>query len=243
MNSNPLSIIDHKLHFLRNQIHNLGRPIAISDSFDARRPADIDPSYVLRQKLVDDALLAVNNQIKRHNKLVYPVQATRHVAEQLDGLYWRAGEKDIHGIRGAAIGEVQLGTDLSNSIAIQSLPDVYPVEESLHVPESQTQYQSTVNRLRNLDERRSVLKDQIATYKALKQAISPMQDAINNIQPNLCTRGSELEHELEKMRTLLARVVGRIAGLEKRPDTAEEWLDDTNIDETIRSILLTGNNI
>lgn len=66
-----------------------------------------------------------------------------------------------------------------------------------------------------------------------------MEDPINNVQPNLCTRQSELEKELEKMRTLLARVVGRIAGLEKRPDNTgdDEFVDEIDEEERIRNVL------
>ena len=39
---------------------------------------------------------SVNRLIRRHNKAVYSSLAVRHVAEQIDTLYWEAGAADQH---------------------------------------------------------------------------------------------------------------------------------------------------
>ena len=50
----------------------------------------------LRQKSIDDALYKLNGLLRKHNKLAYGPQAQRHVAEQVDRLYWAAGERGVN---------------------------------------------------------------------------------------------------------------------------------------------------
>lgn len=38
----------------------------------------------------------VNTIVRHHNRTVYSAQAIRHVAEQIDALYWAAGAPDKH---------------------------------------------------------------------------------------------------------------------------------------------------
>ena len=86
MATNTPTIIDLKTSFLRTQIHTLSQPLRPSSI-----PSDNEES--LRQRNIDDALLKLNAQLKKHNKLAYGPQALRHVAEQVDRLYWNAGER------------------------------------------------------------------------------------------------------------------------------------------------------
>jgi len=89
MTTNAPTIIDLKTTFLRKQIIALSQPLRAS-------PETLDqittPENALRQKAIDDALVKLNAKVRQPNKLVYGPQALRHVAEQIDRLYWRAGE-------------------------------------------------------------------------------------------------------------------------------------------------------
>ena len=38
----------------------------------------------------------MNSIIRHHNRTVYSSQTIRHVAEQIDRLYWVSGEPDVH---------------------------------------------------------------------------------------------------------------------------------------------------
>jgi hypothetical protein len=89
------TIIDLKTAFLRTQIQSLSRPLAVPHSFHAKAPAESSQVTRLRQKSIDEALYKLNTLIKQHSKLVYPAFAQRHVAEQIDALYWAAGEGDL----------------------------------------------------------------------------------------------------------------------------------------------------
>lgn len=101
----PPTILDLKLSFLRSQIQALSRPLSLPPNY---RPASEENA--LRQTSIDAALLKLNEAIKKHGNLVYSSQAQRHVAEQIDRLYWQAGEQDVdsgYGLeRGADISEI-----------------------------------------------------------------------------------------------------------------------------------------
>jgi Kinetochore complex Fta4 of Sim4 subunit, or CENP-50 len=86
----PPTILDLKLSFLRSQIQTLSQPLSLPSNY---QPASEE--HALRQASIDAALLKLNEAIKKHSKLVYSSQAQRHVAEQIDRLYWQAGERDV----------------------------------------------------------------------------------------------------------------------------------------------------
>jgi len=94
----PPTIIDLKSAFLRAQILQLSQPLRPSAS---ALSSVTESENALRQKAVDDALRKANSLLKKHNKLVYGPQATRHVAEQIDRLYWGNNEGE------GSMGEVE----------------------------------------------------------------------------------------------------------------------------------------
>jgi hypothetical protein len=93
MANTPPTIIDLKLSFLSSQIRALSQPLTPSTAFTDSNSASEEDQ--LRQKHIDDALHKLNERVKRHNKLKYGTQAQRHVAEQIDRLYWNAGERGV----------------------------------------------------------------------------------------------------------------------------------------------------
>jgi hypothetical protein len=103
----PPTILDLKLSFLRSQVQALSQPLTLPLNY---HPASEENA--LRQISIDAALLKLNEAIKKHSKLVYSSQAQRHVAEQIDRLYWQAGEQDVgtgEGLeRGADLSEIPI---------------------------------------------------------------------------------------------------------------------------------------
>jgi hypothetical protein len=87
--TDPPTILDLKLSFLRSQIQALSQPLTLPPNYQPSEEAAIP------QTAIDAALQKLNATIKEHSKLVYSSQAQRHVAEQIDRLYWQAGERDI----------------------------------------------------------------------------------------------------------------------------------------------------
>lgn len=96
MTTQTSTIIDLKLTFLRAQISALSRPVTLPTNFHSRQPAHLDEKEILRHRQIDEALAQFNQHIRKHSRLVYSQAAQRHVAEQIDKLYWRAGEGIIN---------------------------------------------------------------------------------------------------------------------------------------------------
>ena len=94
MATNAPTIIDLKTSFLRAQILSLSKPLRPSSDFESSISAE---ENALRQKSIDDALYKLNGLLRKHNKVAYGPQAQRHVAEQVDRLYWAAGERGVVG--------------------------------------------------------------------------------------------------------------------------------------------------
>jgi hypothetical protein len=99
------TILDLKLSFLRQQTLALSSPLSVPPTY-----APSGEDHALRQRSMDEALFQLNARIKEHAKLVYSMQAQRHVAEQVDALYWLAGERDVTG--GVEDGDLERGDDL-----------------------------------------------------------------------------------------------------------------------------------
>lgn len=130
------TVTDAKAAFLRSQIRLLSAVLQPSSQW--REFAD-DTEDNLPDKVVQDAMNkgtlptsrhvresvhihtnanapAVNEKVKQHNRSVYSAPSQRHVAEQVDALYWQAVSSD------GASAEVDSDTvvvskdaDLSNS--------------------------------------------------------------------------------------------------------------------------------
>ena len=84
------TVLALKQTFLTTQTRVLSQPLAPSRAWRNANDAAEDG---LTEKAVDDALVRVNHIIQQHARRVYAPQATRHVAEQIDRLYWNAGER------------------------------------------------------------------------------------------------------------------------------------------------------
>jgi Kinetochore complex Fta4 of Sim4 subunit, or CENP-50 len=101
----PPTILDLKLAFLHEQVQTLSKSLRVPASYQPLPEND-----ALREKSLETAMAKLNEEIRKHSRLVYSVQARRHVAEQIDTLYWQAGERDI--VTGNWEG-LQIGDDLS----------------------------------------------------------------------------------------------------------------------------------
>ncbi|OBT59354.1 hypothetical protein VE04_00496 [Pseudogymnoascus sp. 24MN13] len=226
------TILDLKLAFLRSQIQALSAPLRIPVNYQPP-----DENQAIRQRAIDDALFQLNARIQEHAKLVYSAPAQRHVAEQVDALYWMAGERDVSGE--LARGQLELGTDFAADVNITSLPDAWEDEEEVAKrPEEAQRYVELAAHIKGLNDRRTELREKVARYKALKGMLEPFENSKEDVQGNLCTRDGEVEAELQKMGMLMARVKGRLEGLETSQNQGDEEMDLDFLDEEKKADLL-----
>jgi len=104
------TVVFLKQSFLNAQTRLLSQPLAPSRAWRNANSNGEDNASPLPDKAIDDALFKLNNRLQQHARRVYPPQATRHVAEQIDALYWNAAEAATRG------GEDDEGGDLDEGI-------------------------------------------------------------------------------------------------------------------------------
>lgn len=101
------TILTLKQNFLAAQTRLLSQPLQPSrawqrgnenaigggddDEDDGTRTRD----QRLPERAVDDALFRLNHTLQQHARRVYAPQATRHVAEQIEGLYLPFGDRHV----------------------------------------------------------------------------------------------------------------------------------------------------
>lgn len=134
------TVISHKESFLRTQVRILSQPLQPSRNWRDR--ARVPEEGELKEKVVQEVLRkrmwlslyllsygvfevdfaeilvccggVVNTIARHHNRAVYSSQALRHVAEQIDALYWAAAAPDQEAeIRGEDV--LEKGLDLSTA--------------------------------------------------------------------------------------------------------------------------------
>ncbi|KAM7203691.1 Kinetochore complex Fta4 of Sim4 subunit, or CENP-50 domain containing protein [Rhypophila sp. PSN 637] len=193
----------------------------------------------LPDKAVDDAIWALNHRLQQHAKRVYSRQATRHIAEQIDQLYWDASnraagtgleEEDEDGdeFRG-----LSWGADLVDPKIISNLPptwdhDAASQRQSQSYPTEAATYADLVSQLKSLSSQKQALSSRVSRLKRIKNLLEPFDTTSSTpsgeneeeekpkLQDNLITRDGQIEKELEKMRMLLARVGGRVDQLQEQ---------------------------
>jgi hypothetical protein len=138
----PPTVVSLKQSFLTSQTRLLSQPLhptrawrnsnSNNNNGNGNGPSgDEQSSTALSEKAIDDALFKLNHRLQQHARRVYAPQATRHVAEQIDQLYWNAAEArvaDDDGVVGdGEDGEeemaegLSLGADLGAYISLSSI--------------------------------------------------------------------------------------------------------------------------
>ncbi|KAF2740255.1 hypothetical protein EJ04DRAFT_425557 [Polyplosphaeria fusca] len=191
-----------------------------------------------------DGVIVLNQNLKRHSKLVYSNQMTDHVVEQIDQLYWDAATttRDLDSIHNGGNEDqttLYQGDDLTLENNISKLPSTW--DTSTDTPASDPQdpidqdaYLSANAHLQDLSARRQVLRQKLSTYRALQELLAPYRDPRENVQPNLVHRDGPLETEMATTRTLAIRVAGRIGeryGDVLVPATADDGDGDADMGE------------
>lgn len=91
------SVLTLKQNFLAAQTRLLSQPLQPSRAWRrSNEAADNDEhNQRISEKAVDDALFRLNQTLQQHTKRVYPPQAMRQIAEQIDQLYLATGERPV----------------------------------------------------------------------------------------------------------------------------------------------------
>ncbi|KAH8589669.1 kinetochore Sim4 complex subunit Fta4 [Bisporella sp. PMI_857] len=234
MASSPPTIIDLKSSFLRTQITLLSQPLVPSPS---TLSTISESENALRQRSIDDALRKANQLLRKHNRVVYGPQATRHVAEQIDRLYWGPVEGN-----GVLVGEewAERGADLRKEELIQMMPEEWSEEAETAAPEKAGRYKELQVKLVEAKERRREAKERLRQWRAAKTLLAPLDGEEAGVQANLVVRDGEAERELERMRMLMLRVERGLSALDDLGDRGVDEMDmdvEGDAEERLRRVL------
>ncbi|KAL2196434.1 kinetochore Sim4 complex subunit Fta4 [Corynascus similis CBS 632.67] len=256
MTPTPPTVLSLKQSFLTAQTRLLSQPLAPTRAWLSSNNNSTDDDdnssnnnserAPLPGKAVDDALFKLNHRLQQHARRVYAPQATRHVAEQIDQLYWNAAVQQDEGDEGDgdvnAEGEedgVRLGADLADPDVIEKLPlewedSSYSPSAAWHQqPLEARRYAELAAELHALAERKRQASARVARLRRMQALLEPFSGTegktrvegddggggsgtLDGVQENLITRNGEVEAELSRMRMLLARVGARVGQLKEQ---------------------------
>ncbi|KAI6778699.1 uncharacterized protein J7T54_007640 [Emericellopsis cladophorae] len=208
------TVTQHKEAFINSQSRLLAGSVTPSQRWTASNERQSDGA--LDPRLVKAATEAVNTSIQEHGKRVYAPQANRALAEQIAQSYAAEADRKIRGEEEDEAEGIAKEVDLVNDKAIESLPNAWPSDKNAtDHPEAAKRYADDVATLQALNEQRSEIRQRVEQLRRLQSRMEPLQatEAGQGIQENLVTRNGEVEKELERMRTLLVRVSGRLGKL------------------------------
>ncbi|CAJ2502976.1 Uu.00g103700.m01.CDS01 [Anthostomella pinea] len=254
----PPTILAHKSTFITAQTLHLSQNLAPSAAW--RSINDRAQQGGLSGRVVDEALYRLNHALQQHARRVYAPQASRHVAEQIEGLFLAAGERAARGEEddeeedgdgdgegdgeggGNGVGGVgrrgrlRLGADFATDETISALPptwDIRNASEAEARPVEVRRYADLAASLTSLSARRKEARKRVERLRRMDALLAPFRGdggdgggGGGGVQENLVTRNGEVEKELERMRTLLVRVAGRVAQLPDADAGTEDQTDD-----------------
>ncbi|KAF4414801.1 Kinetochore fta4 [Fusarium acutatum] len=214
MSSRPAAptIPSLKQSFITSQTTLLSQPITPSRSWQETNDASDE---AIPDRVVQEVLYNLNHTIQQHCRRVYPPQASRSIAEQINDVYTKDAERKVGGPIDTE-GGIGRELDLTEDEAIEELPASWHLEKDINTHPMETKrYADAVQQLTELNDQRKQLREQVSRLKRLQSIVEPLQTNENGagIQENLLTRNGPVEKELERMRILLARVGGRVLSL------------------------------
>ncbi|KAI1331659.1 kinetochore Sim4 complex subunit Fta4 [Xylariaceae sp. FL0255] len=248
----PPTIISHKSTFIDNQTLHLSQELAPSAAWRAANERAAPSS--LPTRAVDDALYRLNQTLTQHARRVYAPQATRHIAEQIEGLFRDEAERTLRGNDDGDSddehldiddGGLRVGIDFATEDTISALPHTWESQnprESTDNPLEAKRYTELVATLNELNTRRREARERVERLRRMAEVLKPFDTSsasrngnanddretdtgMDHIQRNLITRNGEVERELERMRLLLVRVTGRIQQLPENDRTGDDPMD------------------
>ncbi|EWY91845.1 hypothetical protein FOYG_08799 [Fusarium oxysporum NRRL 32931] len=209
-----------KQSFITSQTTLLSQPLAPSRSWQETNDASDE---AIPERVVQEVLYNLNHTIQQHCRRVYPPQASRNIAEQINDVYTKDAERKVGGPTDTE-GGIGRELDLTDNEAIEALPASWHLEKDINDHPMETKrYADAVQQLTELNDQRKQLREQVARLKRLQSIVEPLQTDENGagIQENLLTRNGPVEKELERMRILLARVGGRVLSLPEEAPNGE----------------------
>ncbi|KAI0402211.1 kinetochore Sim4 complex subunit Fta4 [Xylaria palmicola] len=199
----PPTIIAHKSGFLAAQTLHLSQALAPSPAWRAANDAVATAAEEgdgdggrrgagLPARAVDDALYRLNHALAQHARRVYAPQASRLVAEQIEGLFYAEAERAVRGDpaggdndEGAAAADdeslrLNVGVDFTTDEAIASLPatwDLHKPREAESHPLEARRYAELSAALSSLSARQQEARERVARLRRMAALLRPFDSS------------------------------------------------------------------
>ncbi|KAK4104066.1 hypothetical protein N658DRAFT_504865 [Parathielavia hyrcaniae] len=183
MAPDPPTVLSLKQFFLTAQTRLLSQPLSPTRAWHSNNSSNDNNENALPEKAIDDALFKLNHRLQQHSRRVYAPQATRHVAEQIDQLYWNAAEAATSVGGGEEEEEdddetaeaLNQGADLADPTVIATLPaqwDPSSPSSSSHPLEAK-RYAELAAELHALAERKRQASARVARLRRMQALLEP----------------------------------------------------------------------
>ncbi|KAI5820245.1 kinetochore Sim4 complex subunit Fta4, partial [Pyronema omphalodes] len=189
----PPSIYAAKTTFLSQQVRSLSNLPRPPPKWRQSLPSEHGD---LSDSVLEQVFSKLSLIVRKHHNHVYPSQTLRHVAEQIDQLYWQSDDEPIKEIE-----VLKPGVDLTLKENIEALPESYPNPQGATEEELEA-YETLRARMRRASEVLEKQRQKRKYYEELLERLKPFMDPVENVQPNLATRDGQLNEEIEKMKML-----------------------------------------
>ncbi|KAK3351025.1 kinetochore Sim4 complex subunit Fta4 [Neurospora tetraspora] len=213
----PPTILSLKSDFLTTQTRTLSQPLAPTRTFLSQNDNTSSPrghsqsqhhqGQHIPQKPLSEALTKLNHRLTQHNRRAYPPQATRHVAEQIDKLYFSTtsatslgrnderDEEDEDG-DGQQAAWLRVNADLTLPRLITSLPDSWSPsvskKEADDHPMEAKRFAELVAQLKGLDEQKQKVLDRVAKLRKIRGLVEGFVEASPSSQDLNAEGGEEV---------------------------------------------------
>ncbi|KAF2102576.1 hypothetical protein NA57DRAFT_25135, partial [Rhizodiscina lignyota] len=209
------TVVALKSSFLRTQTRILSQPLQPSEQWrnNSRERG------TLTDAAIAEATRELNRQVRRHNKAAYSSLAIRHVAEQIDKLYWVTGapilfDDDHEATLDGQDPILRIGDDLCSDVSITKLPEdpeeLEEISSARHQLDNHDRYTVVLEKIKDLSQRRAALQNKVRAYKRLASSLEPFKDPQTTVQPNLVTRDGQLADGVARSSELNIRVGARL---------------------------------
>ncbi|KAK3900411.1 kinetochore Sim4 complex subunit Fta4 [Staphylotrichum tortipilum] len=216
----PPTIVSLKQSFLTTQTRLLSQPLTPSRAWHASNTTphqeDNANNTPLPPKAVDDALFKLNHRLHQHARRVYAPQATRHVAEQIDQLYWNAAEAATRGDEGeeedgggdgtapglnGELGEeawLVVGADLTDPAVLATLPATWDSDTPDPSSLEERRYAELAGELQVLAEQRRAAAERVTRLRRMRGVLEPFSSPTSTSAPGDGATAEDVDGDVQE---------------------------------------------
>ncbi|KAF2963820.1 hypothetical protein GQX73_g9766 [Xylaria multiplex] len=184
----PPTLIAHKSGFLARQTLQLSQALAPSATWRAANDRAEDG---LPARVVDDAIVRLNHIVTQHSRRVHAPQTSRHIAEQIERLFYEEAERVLRGDEdegdegdgNVERQQLRVGADFTTDEAIASLPPTWdtqkPSEATAHPLEARRYAEQTAT-LTSLSTKRQEVRERVERLRRMAALLAPFESSNDN---------------------------------------------------------------